>query len=384
MKIALCTLADIRSGRGVENVIFNLLKYRPSDIRIVLIQTDKLFKKRVSDDFVKSLLKDIEVITIHRHNITFNSRFLRVIEELIIRPAILDYKLAVKQGKLRNLTDIDLAYLFYNHYSIFFKNYDIPIIGSNHTDSLMNPEANLRRNLRKRIYLWFYYKIYFKIYYKYLNGYHAFPKNAGIFNFLDFKYKMILPNGVDTSLYHPDFEAEDGKVTFFFNAALRYEKGLDIIFPMLDILSDEDVEFHIAGSGELEEIVRSNKKIIYHGVPDNEELARLYRTFKVFVYPSRDDNFAIVVLQALASGMYVLAGNFLKGVFDEFEGKYLEYLDMNPESFAGRIREILANPKKIDHDKKSEYQYVKENYDWSKIALKFYDYLRRFVSLDKQ
>ncbi|CAC11833.1 conserved hypothetical protein [Thermoplasma acidophilum] len=383
MRIVFCTLADLRTGRGVENVILNLIKYRPSDIQILLIQTDRLPNKRISNDYVQEVLREIDIITIHRHGIQSRNKFMKLLEEFLIRPAILDYRQAIKEGKFKNLGHIDLAYLFYNHYSIFFKGYKIPIIGGGHTDPLKNPKMFLEKNLKNVLYYLLYYKIYFRIYFKYLNGYHAFPKDADIFQYLKFKYEMVLPIGTDTSIYHPDFEDRHGKVTFFFNAALTYKKGLDIILPMLDMLGDIEIEFHIAGSGELEDVIKHQKKVVYHGVPSNDELSRLYRSFDVFVYPSKEDYFPQVVLQALASGMYVLAGDFLRGVFDEFEGKYLEYVGMNPEAFAKRINEILKNPEIIDHDKKLEFEYVKENYDWSVIAKRFYDYLKEFVSLNK-
>lgn len=383
MRIVFCTLADLRTGRGVENVIFNLIKYSPDDVQIILIQTDRLPNKRVSEDYVLEILKGTDIITIHRHGAQFKSKFMMFLEEFLIRPAILDYRQAIKEGKFENLGHIDLAYLFYNHYSIFFKKYKIPIIGAGHTDPLKNPRMFSRKNLKNILYYLLYYKIYFKIYFKYLNGYHAFPKDVDIFKYLKFKYEMVLPNGIDTSIYYPDFGDKPRKVTFFFNAALNYRKGLDIILSMLDMLGNIEIEFHIAGSGELEDVIKNKKNIIYHGVPSNEELSRLYRTFEVFVYPSREDYFPLVVLQALASGMYVLVGDFLRGVFDEFEGKYLEYVSMNPEAFAKRIEEILKNPEIIDHDKKLEYEYIKQNYDWSVIAKKFYDYLREFVSSNK-
>ncbi len=68
--------------------------------------------------------------------------------------------------------------------------------------------------------------------------------------------------------------------------------------------------------------VKENNNIIYHGVVNNNELARLYRECDIFIYPSHNDTYSLVTLRALSSGLYVLTGNFFKGVFDDFS----EYL----------------------------------------------------------
>ena len=51
----------------------------------------------------------------------------------------------------------------------------------------------------------------------------------------------------------------------------------------------------------------------------------------------------------------------------------LNLLNMNVESFYGRINEIIKDKSIIDHNKQEEQEYVKNNYDWSIIAKKFYD-----------
>ncbi len=121
------------------------------------------------------------------------------------------------------------------------------------------------------------------------------------------------------------------------------------------------------------------KFVNYHGRLDNENLAQLYRECDIFVYPSHSDTYSLVTLQALSSGMYVLAGDFFKGIFDDFS-KYLEYLPMNIDAFYNRINEIIKDRKIIEHNKQEEYQYVKSNYDWSIIANKFYDNMKNIYN----
>lgn len=158
-----------------------------------------------------------------------------------------------------------------------------------------------------------------------------------------------------------------------FVAALEYNKGLDILIPLIKKLGNNDeIEFHIAGTGPVEEELKEIKMVNFHGRLNNEELAKLCRECDIFVYPSHNDQHPSAILQALSSGLYVLAGDFFKGIFDDFS-KYLEYISMNVESFYGRINEIIKERKIIEHNKQEEYEYTKNNYDWSIIAKKFYD-----------
>ena len=147
----------------------------------------------------------------------------------------------------------------------------------------------------------------------------------------------------------------------------------NFIYPVIKQFDNEDrLEFHIAGTGPAEEELKEIKSITFHGRLSNKDLGKLYRECDVFIYPSHNDTYSLVILQALSSGLYVLAGDFFKGIFDDF-GKYLEYVPMNVESFYKRINEIINDRKTIEHDKQEEYEYVRNNYDWSIIAKKFYD-----------
>ena len=174
-------------------------------------------------------------------------------------------------------------------------------------------------------------------------------------------------------MFYPDNHKVGYKIKLLFIAALEYSKGLDILIPLIKKFDNEDrLEFHIAGTGPAEEELKGIESINFHGMLNNEDLAKLYRECDIFIYPSHNDQYPTVVTQALSSGLYVIAGDFFKGIFDDF-GKYLEYVPMNVESFYNRINEIINNRKIIEHNRQEEYEYVRNNYDWSIIAKKFYD-----------
>ena len=194
------------------------------------------------------------------------------------------------------------------------------------------------------------------------------------------KYNFPLAPGVNIEMFYPCSSKPNGKIKLLFVAALEYGKGLDILIPLMKKMEgNNDIEFHIVGTGPAEDELKKITHIQYHGALTNEELAKLYRKCDIFVYPSHNDQQPAVIMQALSSGLYVLTGDFFKGIFDDFN-KYLEYLPMNVDAFYNRINEIIADRKIIEHSKQEEYDYVKNNYDWSIIAKKFYDNMQKIYN----
>ncbi len=382
MKLTFFMPTDLRVGRGTENVLFNLLKYKPDNIDVTIISTDYAGKNSfiLSDLEVNELTKNCKIIKINKVTLKVKklNKITRLYRDLIYRPTIKTLK-SIPENKLNEIKDTDIVYLFFNEYSIFFYDMNIPVIGSNHTAGL---ETEIYKE-KNTLYYRLYYKLLYKLYLKNINGFHVFPYNSDVLPKMNLRYNMVLPVGVNTSLFYPDYNINNKKIKFLFVAALIYEKGLDILLPLIDRIDNDNVEFHIAGGGLLSNEIKNNKRIIYHGILNDDELSKLYRQCDIFIYPSHSNTFSLVTLQALSSGLYALCPDYLRGNFDYFENKYLEYLPLNIDIWYNKINEIINNRDIIKHDKKEEYNYVKNNYDWSIISEKFYDYMVNFYNESK-
>ena len=374
MRLTFFMRADLKTGRGTENVLFNFLKYAPKDIDITIVEPDNLKQERISEDEIKKITAGCNIIKIHKHAYKIDSMLQGVYVNSILRPPYRDLKYAKLKGLLLKIRKTDIVYLFQNEYSIFFNGMNIPVIGSGHAFTIS--DFVNRVDLPHKIYANYLYRTYFKN----INGFNYFPKDSPIFNkFKDkwhLKYNFPLPLGVDTALFYPDSHIPGKKLKILFVAALEYSKGLDLLIPLIEkFQGNDEIEFHIAGTGPVEDELKKITYIQYHGVLTNEDLAKLYRICDIFVYPSHNDTYSLVILQALSSGLYVLTGDFFKGIFDDFN-KYLEYLPMNVDAFYNRINDIIKDRTIIEHNKQEEYDYVKNNYDWSIIAKKFYTNMR--------
>ena len=57
MIITLVIHVDLRNGRGSEKVLLNILKYKPENIQIKIIETDYIENQRISDEEINNYLK---------------------------------------------------------------------------------------------------------------------------------------------------------------------------------------------------------------------------------------------------------------------------------------------------------------------------------------
>jgi glycosyltransferase involved in cell wall biosynthesis len=135
----------------------------------------------------------------------------------------------------------------------------------------------------------------------------------------------VIPNGVDSELYRPHRTVRRaGPVRLFFHGRVVYQKGLDVLLDALGHLPHvPDVpgaahepawELHVAGDGpqraQLEAQARAlhiADRIFFRGWMRRPELAEIMRDMDAYVFASRDEGMPNAVLEAMASGLPVVA-----------------------------------------------------------------------------
>jgi glycosyltransferase involved in cell wall biosynthesis len=135
------------------------------------------------------------------------------------------------------------------------------------------------------------------------------------------KRVLYIPNGVDTQVYYPRSRTEEtGQISLLFVGRLVRQKGVTYIIRALAEMCAHDsplrtrVHLTIVGDGPLRTTLMQEASVLgiadmitWKGWLSREALPIEYRTHDVFVFPSFEEGMPNVVLEAIASGLAVVA-----------------------------------------------------------------------------
>jgi len=133
----------------------------------------------------------------------------------------------------------------------------------------------------------------------------ATPALCGELGARGFRNVMLWPRGVDADLFRPRPRGDLGvpRPVFMSVGRVAVEKNLDA-FLALDLPGSKVV----VGDGPARVALQARfPQALFLGAKQGEELAALYASADVFVFPSRTDTYGLVLLEALASGVPVAA-----------------------------------------------------------------------------
>ena len=136
--------------------------------------------------------------------------------------------------------------------------------------------------------------------------------------------------------------------------SLIERKGIDLL---LRALTDMEAPFTLAlaGSGGEEENLRRmaeerklQERVEFLGYLQLDELRSQYEKSGIFVLPTREDCFALVILEAMCAGLPVICSKYADGSGDLVEDGVNGYIvdPYDTENFHSRLRELLQNPEK--------------------------------------
>lgn len=132
----------------------------------------------------------------------------------------------------------------------------------------------------------------------------------------------LLPKGVDTKLFSPrkrsqvlrqSWGAREGTLVGLYVGRIAPEKNLPLLVKSFLEIQKRIPDFRgvFVGDGpKLEELKREYPQFIYPGVLRGEELAEHYASADVFLFPSVTETFGNVTMEAMASGLAVVAYDY--------------------------------------------------------------------------
>ncbi len=198
----------------------------------------------------------------------------------------------------------------------------------------------------------------------------------------------VIPNGVDAAAFHPAPEGtapRSGPVRLLFVGRVVFQKGLDVLLRALAALPRElDYELEIIGDGDARpaltlEIAQLGlaPRVTFAGWCDRAHIAERYRAADLFVFPSRDEGMPNGVLEAMASGLPIVATAIAgsEELVREGENGHLVPPEDHAALSAALSRRIAA-PETGRAMGRASRAIIEREYTWSRVAACYLDLLR--------
>lgn len=172
---------------------------------------------------------------------------------------------------------------------------------------------------------------------------------------LEDKEAINIPNGLDAELSKPK-EVGDELKLLFVGRMVQSQKNFMVLPEILKQATDLNLHLYMIGDGPDLHLFKS--KIYEYGLQDKvtmlkwlnkASLAKFYELCDVLIFPSVVEGVSNVLVEALASGLYVLANDIpdTRYFLEETRRGYLMRTNQ-PEEYVDLLRELYHEPGRIE------------------------------------
>jgi glycosyltransferase involved in cell wall biosynthesis len=195
-----------------------------------------------------------------------------------------------------------------------------------------------------------------------------------------FKNLKVVARGVDTQLFHPNKRSElmreswgatDNTTVLLSVGRLAAEKNLNLTIETYQALKDagRDVKMVFAGDGPMRSITAAKcPDAFFMGMCSHEQLAILYASADVLLFPSLTETFGNVTLEAMASATPVLAFDCAAAsdfVTNHHNGWLID--STQPQAYINRALDITLDASAM-HQARLHTRASIEHLGWDEIA----------------
>jgi glycosyltransferase involved in cell wall biosynthesis len=149
----------------------------------------------------------------------------------------------------------------------------------------------------------------------------------------------------DTARTYPATFDAARPLRLLFLGSLIIRKGIAELIAATRLLRDAPVEFHLVGPSDIvfpDDLV-ANPKVMRHGPASRSTVDAHYAQADVFILPSLSDGFGLTMIEAMASGLPVIASRHCGDVVtDAVNGILLD--DVSGAAIAAAVDRLLAEP----------------------------------------
>lgn len=190
----------------------------------------------------------------------------------------------------------------------------------------------------------------------------------------------VIPNGIKSKDFQLSVHKLGNPLKLLYVGRLSKQKSIPLLVRSLKKViakGNRNMLLHIVGDGEerdeiVDLIVKEDVEgvVILHGELYGESLKKIYSESDIFMLASKEESFGIVLVEAMASGIPIVASN-IHGVRNIVKSRITGLLvKRTSECFAEAIEELISNDplrrKLIKNGKKES-----EKYHWDRIISKY-------------
>lgn len=192
---------------------------------------------------------------------------------------------------------------------------------------------------------------------------------------------VVIPNGVDLKKFSSYEEKKklEGEPAILYLGRLSTIKGVDVLIRAVAKLKSKlpNIKLHLVGTGHTSafQLMVKEKKIerlvVFHGRVPHSMIQRYYKSSDICVCPSLHEGFGLVTIEAMASGIPLIASSIRS--FQEIVSNGKNGLLFEPGNVDALSEAILALYQDSDLSKKISEAALKTaaRYDWENIAERY-------------
>jgi len=373
-RILFVTDAALESGTGAQRFVLRLCaRARSHGFDAYVLQSNFLERHRMTKEEVFALVPEDHIFTIeydpHRFEEVLRMPLGRLIRYGILEPLSSALASSARRGRAwfaRNRFDV--VYLTSNPMCRLIPPSRESVIGSSHGGLDRAIELEFVRN---------------RLLYRRVDAFH-FLSNGSAKLLRGKRPSFVLPPGIDLGGHMRGSDVSPRTLSALFVGRLIASKGVvEFLEAWRTAAANREVRAAVVGTGPLEDSVRAAERLtgaaqlVHYKTLSTLDLARVYRSSKLLVVPSKTDAFPAVVLEGIASGAYAIVSDVLRGTFDRFaENGFLEYCRPDASSLAQAIRCLLDSASAARPTDPVIRAALLREFDIDEVARRFFDAVR--------
>lgn len=200
----------------------------------------------------------------------------------------------------------------------------------------------------------------------------------------------IIPNGVNCQIFNPT-EKNPDVLNLLYVGRFSKQKGLEYLPPLMQILKEKlKIPFHLNLIGDgpnKKEIKKSiddmglSQYVSFCGwIVDRYELSSYYQKSSIFVFPSLFEGMPNAILEAMASGLAIVASNVAgnEELVRNGENGYLHNIG-DVQGIADSIIKLASDKNLLDSFGAVSRKIAVEQYSWSHVADNYLQMLSNYT-----